>query len=59
MKSKDWPAWYSSPDGIETEIFTSAEDVPTGWTTGAEKVKVEKPKTEKPKAEKPKVDLDL
>ncbi len=58
-KDKNWPAWYSSPDGSETEIFNSADEVPTGWTTGAEKAKAEKPKTEKPKAEKPKEDLDL
>ncbi len=60
MSDKNWPAWYNSPDGSETEIFASAEEVPAGWTTGAEKAKPKVAKTaEKPKAEKPKEDLDL
>jgi hypothetical protein len=60
MTDKNWPAWYSSPDGSETEIFASAEDVPTGWTTGAEKAKAEKPKTKKSKGDEPEdTDLDL
>ena len=42
MKDKHWPAWYSSPDGSQTDIFHAAEEVPDGWTTGAEKAKVEK-----------------
>ena len=60
MPDKNWPAWYSSPDGLETEIFHSADKVPTGWTTGAEKARVEKvEKVEKPKTKAEKVDLDL
>lgn len=33
---KNWPAWFSGPKG-ETAIFESADDVPNGWTSGAEK----------------------
>lgn len=36
MNTKDWPAWFNGPKG-ETAIFDKAEDVPTGWTSGAEK----------------------
>ncbi len=36
-KDKDWPAWFNSPKGDEAAIFDKAEDVPTGWTSGAEK----------------------
>ncbi len=39
---KNWPAWYSSPDGKQTQIFDRAEDVPAGWTTGAEKAALTK-----------------
>lgn len=42
--SKNWPAWYNSPDGEHTEVFASADEVPSSWTTGAEKAK---PKAEK------------
>ena len=35
-KDKDWPAWFNGPDG-ETQIFNSADEVPAGWTSGAEK----------------------
>lgn len=48
MTDKNWPAWYSSPDGSETEIFHSPDDVPAGWTTGAEKAK---PKADKDDAQ--------
>ena len=34
--NKNWPAWYSGPNG-ETKVFRSADDVPPGWTTGAER----------------------
>lgn len=34
--SKDWPAWFNGPKG-ESAIFESADDVPNGWTSGAEK----------------------
>ena len=36
-KDRNWPAWYSSPDGKQTQIFQGADEVPAGWTTGAEK----------------------
>jgi len=45
-----WPAWFSSPDGSKTAIFASADGVPKGWTSGAEKLTVEseeKPATKK------------
>lgn len=35
-KELTWPAWFSGPKG-ETAIFESADDVPNGWTSGAEK----------------------
>ncbi len=44
---KNWPAWYSSPDGKSSEIFSSADEVPAGWTTGAEKASLKPAKTEK------------
>ena len=37
MKKITWPAWFSSPKGDATAIFETAEDVPAGWTSGAEK----------------------
>lgn len=37
MKKITWPAWFSSPDGKTSAIFGAAEDVPNGWTSGAEK----------------------
>jgi hypothetical protein len=33
---KNWPAWYSDPKTGKSAIFECAEDVPNGWTTGAE-----------------------
>lgn len=39
MNDRNWPAWYSSPDGSQSKIFNSPDDVPAGWTTGAEKAK--------------------
>lgn len=27
----EWPAWWYSPDG-ESQLFETAEDVPTDWT---------------------------
>lgn len=33
---KNWPAWFNGPKG-EAAIFESADDVPNGWTSGAEK----------------------
>lgn len=36
MNDKNWPAWYNGPNG-ESRIFNSADEVPSGWTTGAEK----------------------
>lgn len=41
MTDKNWPAWFNGPNG-EAEIFNSADEVPDGWTTGAEKRTVEK-----------------
>lgn len=38
MSKLTWPAWFNSPDGDEAAIFSSAEDVPDGWTSGAEKL---------------------
>jgi hypothetical protein len=49
-----WPAWYSGPNG-ETRIFQSADEVPAGWTTGAEKSPV--PGASKP-APKPAPPID-
>lgn len=37
MKKLTWPAWFNSPDGKTSAIFETAEDVPSGWTSGAEK----------------------
>lgn len=37
MKKLTWPAWFNSPDGKTNAIFEAAEDVPKGWTSGAEK----------------------
>lgn len=34
--NNQWPAWFNGPNG-ETQIFHSSEDVPAGWTSGAEK----------------------
>lgn len=36
MKEITFPAWFNGPKG-ESAIFDSAEEVPTGWTSGAEK----------------------
>lgn len=35
-QDKQWPAWFNGPNG-ETRIFYSADEVPAGWTSGAEK----------------------
>lgn len=37
MKSLTWPAWFNSPDGKNAAIFATASEVPSGWTSGAEK----------------------
>ena len=34
-KELTWPAWFSGPKG-ETAVFEAPEDVPNGWTSGAE-----------------------
>jgi hypothetical protein len=45
MSNLSWPAWFNGPDG-EAEIFDKPEDVPSGWTSGAEKITVDgKPAT--------------
>lgn len=36
MSKQEWPAWYNGPNG-ETKVFQAADEVPAGWTTGAEK----------------------
>lgn len=36
-KTLTWPAWFSSPRGEQSAIFESPDDVPNGWTSGAEK----------------------
>jgi hypothetical protein len=53
MKAITWPAWFSGPDG-KSAIFEAAEDVPKGWTSGAEKqgAKESKP-AEPPKVPEP------
>jgi len=35
MKNLTWPAWFNGPDG-QSAIFESPDDVPKGWTSGAE-----------------------
>lgn len=67
MKEITFPAWFNGPKG-ESAIFESAEDVPTGWTSGAEKQSVKgaakpaptsKPTpTPKPEKQPEKADLD-
>jgi hypothetical protein len=39
MKDLTFPAWFNGPKG-ESEIFNTPEEVPTGWTSGAEKISV-------------------
>ena len=41
MSNLSWPAWFNSPSNFETAIFDKPEDVPTGWTSGAEKITVD------------------
>lgn len=45
MSKLTWPAWFNGPKG-ESAIFEAPEDVPAGWTSGAEKITVDgsKPK---------------
>lgn len=56
MEKLTYPAWFNGPKG-ETEIFKAPEDVPTGWTSGAEKIAAEKsdkkPADKKPADKKP------
>ncbi len=33
---KNWPAWFNGPEG-QSAVFGSPDDVPKGWTSGAEK----------------------
>jgi len=40
-KELTWPAWFNGPNG-QTAIFEAAEDVPNGWTSGAEKQSLSK-----------------
>lgn len=41
MSNLTWPAWFNSPDGKNSSIFAKPDDVPTGWTSGAEKITVD------------------
>lgn len=54
---KNWPVWFNGPKG-ESAVFEKAEDVPNGWTSGAEKrsAKGEKSKASSPAKEPAKVD---
>lgn len=59
MKAITWPAWFNSPEG-KSAIFEKAEDVPTGWTSGAEKQAAGSEKlAAPPKAPKAAKTLDL
>lgn len=59
MKVITWPAWFSSPEG-KSAIFEKAEDVPAGWTSGAEKQTAGAEKSAAPpKAPKAAKTLDL
>jgi len=60
MKDLTYPAWFNGPDG-KSAIFASASDVPTGWTSGAEKISASGKAPSKPHAKKEhkKPDLDL
>lgn len=51
MKDLTWPAWFNGPKG-ESAVFESPDDVPNGWTSGAEKQTV-KGKAAPAKVEKP------
>lgn len=54
MSKLTWPAWFNSPDGKTSAIFETAEDVPSGWTSGAEKLTAgEKPAKEPAAAKAP------
>lgn len=46
MKELTWPAWFNGPKG-ESAIFESPDDVPNGWTSGAEKQTVKAAKAAK------------
>lgn len=35
VKALTWPAWFTGPEG-QSAVFESADDVPKGWTSGAE-----------------------
>lgn len=52
MKKITFPAWFSHPQTGQSAIFESAEDVPNGWTSGAEKQTIDsKPAKEPAKSE--------
>ncbi len=62
MSKDQWPAWFNGPDG-EAAIFHKAEDVPAGWTSGAEKrtasgKPAEKAPEPEPEAESEEIDAD-
>jgi hypothetical protein len=67
MKELSYPAWFTGPKG-ETGIFESPDDVPNGWTSGAEKQSAKggapksadapKPAAPKPIDSKPDADVD-
>lgn len=52
-KELTWPAWFSDPKGIQSAVFESPDDVPNGWTSGAEKQTVKAAKATKAPAAPP------
>jgi hypothetical protein len=61
MKELTFPAWFTGPDG-KSAVFESPEDVPNGWTSGAEKQtvggKAAAPKSAAPVKQPEAADLD-
>lgn len=52
MSKLTWPAWFNGPKG-ETAVFESPEDVPNGWTSGAEKQSAKGEAAKAPKSPEP------
>ena len=52
MKELTWPAWFNGLKG-ESAIVESPDDVPNGWTSGAEKQTVKAAKATKAPAAPP------
>lgn len=58
-KEISWPAWFNNADETRSAVFEKANDVPNGWTSGAEKIKVNRKSEKKDKpAEKAEVDAE-